>query len=407
MRDTRKFRLLRRSKIAGLTGDRSGLRRPTPRSAAPRHSGPLHSPAGFSLLELLIAMAVFLVVAGAVFSLFSPQQTQYHQEQGNIGLNIGLRNAVTQLQLDLANAGTGYYNGANIPGFPVGITLVNNPSGTGCHTSGTTAYTAACFDTLNIVTVNSSIPATHVDGAGGCSNVTNSTIDADPASGLTAAQTAANYSAGDQVLLVSSNGKLIQSFVLTGPGQVSGSWVALQHDPTNADGTNSPADDPLGITTHANSKLGVTFCTTDWIMKLAPVTYQADTSDPSDPKLVRIQGGNSLTVMEQVIGFRVGANLFGSATGTAETTSQSYNYNAAWYINPALSNPPCPGSPDQTDPCDAYDFTLIRSVQISLIGRTAPSTDPNYTFRNSFDNGPYQVQGISVVVDPRNLSMND
>jgi hypothetical protein len=28
-------------------------------------------------------------------------------------------------------------------------------------------------------------------------------------------------------------------------------------------------------------------------------------------------------------------------------------------------------------------------------------------FKNAFDNGHYQVQGIAVVVNPRNMSMND
>ncbi|MGH9355781.1 MAG: PulJ/GspJ family protein [Terriglobia bacterium] len=341
--------------------------------------------AGFSLLELLFAMAVFLIVSGAAFSLFTPQQAQFHQQEQNAGLNIGLRNTMTKLQLDLANAGTGYYVGANIPGFPVGVTLVNNPSGTGCHTSGTTTYTANCFDTLNIVAVNSAVPPIHPDGAGGCSSVTSSTIFADAAPGLTLAATAANYKAGDQILLLLGNGSKISSFILTADGAVSGSYVELQHNASNADGTNAASDDPLGITTHANSKLGITFCTADWLLNLQPITYEPDTSNANDPKLVRVQGGSTVTMMDQVIGFRVGAAIWNSSSGT---TYQTYNYDASTYDN-------------------AYDFTLIRSLRISLIGRTTPSTDPAYVFRNSFDSGRYQVQGISIVVDPRNLSMND
>ncbi len=342
-------------------------------------------PWGFSLIELLVAMVVFLVIAGAAFSLFAPQQTQFHQQEGMTGLNIGLRNVVAKLQIDLANAGTGYYTGADIPGFPVGVTLVNNPSGTGCHTLGTTTYTADCFDTLNIIAVNSSVPPIHAAGAGGCSSTTSTTIFADAASGETLAETAANYSSGDQVLLVTGNGAQISSFLLTAAGTVSGSYVELQHNASNSDGTNSAADDPLGITTNANSKLGVTFCTSDWILKLEPITYEADASDPNDPKLVRIQDGTSVTMMDQVIGFRVGAAIWNASTSS---TSATYNYDASTYYNP-------------------YDFTLIRSLRMSLVARTTPSTDPSYSFRNSFDGGPYQVQGISVVVNPRNLSMND
>ncbi|MGH9397879.1 MAG: PilW family protein [Terriglobia bacterium] len=345
---------------------------------------------GFSLIELIVAMAVFLIIAGAAFDLFSRQQAQFHQQEGDAGLNIGLRNAITKLELDLANAGTGYYMGANIPGFPVGVTLVNNPTGAGCNPTHSTTYTAACFDTLNIIAVNSSVAPIHADGPGGCSSTTSSTIFADAAPGLSLSETAANYSSGDQILLVTGNGSRISSFILTSGGSVSGNYVALEHNASNSDGTNSSSDDPLGITTHDNSKLGVTFCASDWVLKLAPITYQADASDPNDPKLVRVQGGNTVTVMDQVIGFRAGATLWNSAT---QTTSETYNYDASTYD-------------DGTNP-DAYDFTLIRSLRISLIARTKPSVDPKYVFRNTFDQGRYQVQGVSVVVNPRNLSMND
>jgi hypothetical protein len=54
-----------------------------------------------------------------------------------------------------------------------------------------------------------------------------------------------------------------------------------------------------------------------------------------------------------------------------------------------------------------YDFSAVRSVRTSIIARTPPSSDPNYPFRNSFDGGAYQILGASVVVNPRNLSMND
>jgi hypothetical protein len=50
------------------------------------------------------------------------------------------------------------------------------------------------------------------------------------------------------------------------------------------------------------------------------------------------------------------------------------------------------------------NYSLVRSVRVSLIGRTAPNiADP---FRNTFDGGPYQVLGADVVVNPRNMTMN-
>jgi hypothetical protein len=60
------------------------------------------------------------------------------------------------------------------------------------------------------------------------------------------------------------------------------------------------------------------------------------------------------------------------------------------------------GSSTASDP---YNFSLVRAIRVSLIGRTAPDYRTRYT--NSFDSGPYQVQGTAVVINPRNMSMND
>ena len=108
--------------------------------------------------------------------------------------------------------------------------------------------------------------------------------------------------------------------------------------------------------------------------------------------------------MEQVIGFRVGATLWnGGSTAAAQagdSVTTSYNYLASTYcIGGTGAN--CTGGTQLP-----YNFSLVRSVRASLIGRTSPSTT-NTGFENAFDNGHYQVQGIAVVVNPRNMSMND
>lgn len=100
--------------------------------------------------------------------------------------------------------------------------------------------------------------------------------------------------------------------------------------------------------------------------------------------------------MDQIIGFRVGAALWND--GSSNSQAASYNYDASTYaINTA-------GSTTVNVP---YNFTLVRSLRISMIGRTAPNLSATFNYRNAFDNGPYQVQGTAVVVNPRNLSMND
>jgi hypothetical protein len=74
------------------------------------------------------------------------------------------------------------------------------------------------------------------------------------------------------------------------------------------------------------------------------------------------------------------------STNGASTESFTYDYQASDY---------------------SYDFTVVRAVRVTIIGRTKPSTDPTYTYHNPFDNGKYQIRGSSIIVDPRNLTMGN
>jgi prepilin-type N-terminal cleavage/methylation domain-containing protein len=373
----------------------------------------------FTLLELLVAMTIFLLISASSLLLFSRLEATSTQQQGVVGLNIGIRNATAQLELDLANAGTGYYVGANIPSWPVGVTIVNNvpPAGTSCYDTLTSAYTTDCFDQLNILAAANSalyppINATDASGLNSpshCSDTSTGTAYGQAATGLSLTATRAKYNQGDQLLFLNGKGSKMTAAILTQaptlypPGQP----VAVQFtfNATNPDGTNTGAtwrtNDPLDIAAcdggpcPTPNSFAKQYCGGDWILKLAPVSYYVNSVNPADPQLIRQQGGANVVVMDQVIGFKVGATIWNSITDTMKT---QYNYNAATY-NVNNSSPP---------PYDsAYMFSLVRSVRVSLIGRTAPSTDPSFTFRNAFDGGPYQVQGASVVVNPRNLSMND
>ena len=165
---------------------------------------------GFSLIELLVALSLFLIVGSAAFTLFGKQQTSFLRQQGMAGMNVALRNASAQMQVDLVNAGTAFFQGANIPSWPVGVTIVNNvvTSGNSCYDATTFTYTAQCFDSINIISVAN--PATYppsnatdssgANGATNCSTTSTGTGYAQAATGLTLAQTAAKYAAGDEVL---------------------------------------------------------------------------------------------------------------------------------------------------------------------------------------------------------------
>ena len=361
------------------------------------------------MLEFLVAMAVFLVVAGSAFSLFMQQTTSSGTVQGRVALNMSLRNAATQIQMDMANAGSGYFQNANIPSWPVGVTIVNNVvnSGASCYNAGNFTYTANCFDVLNIISAADSAtvpPVNATDSTGGtnpstnCSNSSAGTAYGRAPTGLTLAQAAANFRKLDQVLFVNSTGTRITTAVLTQNARVSGNTVQFNFNATNADGSNSLANDPLDITAcdgkqpcTAGNKLGVQYCANDWIIRLSPITYQVNSANPADPILTRTQNGSTANVMDQIIGFKVGASIWNSNNSTLST---QYIYDASTYTS-------------QTSNDMAYNFTLVRAVRVSLIGRTAPSTDANFRYRNGFDQGPYQVQGTTLIVNPRNMSMND
>jgi prepilin-type N-terminal cleavage/methylation domain-containing protein len=343
---------------------------------SPRHK----SPSGFSLVELTVAMAVFLVVGGAAVALVKMHIPLFTSQQNQTGLNLSMRNGVAQMQIDVVNAGTGYYQGVNIPSWPIGITIINSAPGTGCYNAAAKTYSAACFDILNVIAMDLNTPPSNPSDIGAnCVSTTSSSLFVNPIGATTLAQLAADFHTGDQLLLVKSDGSQMTTTTLTSDGQVTGGKVKLAHNPTGADGTNNTTADPLGLSNTADSnKLGVQFCNTDWVLKLSPITYQVDATDPTDPKLTRTQGGQTNVIAEQIIGFKVGAAVWNG------TTDVTYSFDASTYN---------------------HDWSVIRAVRVSMIGRTPADITNN--FRNSFDGGAYKIESVSVVINPRNLSMND
>ncbi|MGB9071525.1 MAG: prepilin-type N-terminal cleavage/methylation domain-containing protein [Terriglobales bacterium] len=372
---------------------------------------------GFSLVELIVAMGIFMLISGFALTLFRDQQIASQGLAGQVGLNLSLRNAVAQMQMDLANAGSGYYQNLNMPSWPVGVTIVNNvvPQGGACNDAGAFTYGAACFDQVNIISgVDPNVtPPINATGPGNCSDTSLGNAYGQAAvfpNGHVAslAETAALFHRGDQLLLVAVAGtQQLTSVVLKQDPVVSNGMVRFTFNATNPDGTNPRANDPLDITTCEGHtpcslpKMTKQFCTNDWIMKIWATSYKVDLSDPTDPKLTRQVGSNNPeTVMEQVVGFKIGATLWNNGQAQFADLGE-YVYDASAYCNTACTDPP-------TSPGDmAYNFTLVRSVRVSLIGRTVPDWRGTYIYRNGFDNGPYEVQGVAVVVNPRNMSMND
>lgn len=429
---------------------------------------------GFTLLELMFAMAIFMIIGGIAFRLFFLQQNSATQLRDQAALNLALRNAVTQLQLDVSNAGSGYFHSLNVPSWPMGVSIINNvvASGSKCQTSTTTngitktTYGPTCFDKLNVISAAdpTSFPPLNISdinaGSGCIDTSTASSGSYAVAYGVpttgTLAASANLYKSGDQFLLLTADGKQLTTVVLQQNAAVEsslGKTVLFKFNPTKKDlisgstyaqGYNSMSNDPLDITTCngndpcslaqgvteaqalANAqadtqpdipdKLTNSFCGGGWLIKLNPVTYvvcagpgspspcdqSSSSPDIQDPKLERVVAGTATVVMDQVIGFKVGASIF-NATNTGAVdfdNSTGYQYDSSNYSS--VTNSSGTGSGDL-----AYNFSVIRSVRASVIARTAPNYNANYTFRNTFDNGPYQVLGTTAVVNPRNMSMND
>jgi prepilin-type N-terminal cleavage/methylation domain-containing protein len=364
---------------------------------------------GFTLVELMVAMLVFLVIGGAAVSLIKRHVPLFASEQNQATLNVGVRNAVAQMQMDVVNAGSGFYPGVNMPFFPTGITVANTGT-TSCHDAAWN-YTG-CFDRINVITADDTIPPAHPSGnAAG-------TAPADTTSGtlfltfpgVTPAPTAANltswattkFTSGTELLLIqggtdfSSGGgggcpcnPRMTTVILSSPvGTVSGSSIQVSYTPTLAGGVPATIPDLMGIITLGDTdQLTNSFDPTqDYAIKLFGISYGVDTSVPSNPKLVRVPFGTALTgsqniVAEQIIGFKV---------AVWNTLTNSYLYDST-QLKGATGN--------------CCDWTSIKAVRIDLTARTPVNSDPSVNFRNSLDGGPYQVQKTSVVINPRNLSM--
>jgi len=359
---------------------------------------------GYSLVEFLVAMAVFLVVTGSVFSLFRKDDPLFNQQQSVSGLNMALQSSITQLEIDGVNAGSGYYAGTNIPNFPVGITISENmvagvvtaPAVGDCGDNATFLYHADCFDRLNIITTDPLTPPQHLGALNGQINTTSGTMVLYTPAITTNAQAvalAAKYKQGDQLLLLTSDGSQMTTVTLAAstPATVSGTTITITYTAQTTAGVN-PSDSLL-MTTHSggtldnpHTQLGNLFGNADWLLRLQPIVYSVDDSNPADPKLIRTVGSNVDVVAEQIVGFKVGASIANST----DTLDGSYLYDASKFgVSPG------------------FDFSVIRSIRVSVIGRTAPNANSSITFRNTYDTGPYQIQGLSVVINPRNLSMTD
>jgi prepilin-type N-terminal cleavage/methylation domain-containing protein len=416
---------------------------------------PARGQMGFSLLELVVAMAVFLTVSGAAFSIFGQHANAANEQQTLSGVNIALRNAMTQMQMDLSGAGGNLLAGVtNAPPFYFSVIINNNVptvdggSAAACTPNSGWGYptSSACFDSFTALSPNNSLvkPCTTAGGTqapvldiitSGPNLAAATTVTADdpnnPGNSTTQTNDATCYKSGDELLFLMTGTSsastcdvsgdtfnfCMQVVKLTANATVSAGAIQL---PTSASG--STASDPLGLvytpggTTYFPLTLHNNFPVGAYIVNLGSganaITYSvmANPNNANDPQLVRCAGtscttSNAQVVADQIIGFKVGASLWNYQAANA-TDIANYIYNAANYCSDQVSGVNCLSWPPAA--YDPYDFTLVRAVRASVIARTPPRDNPTLSLiKNGFDSGPYLVQEAATVVDLRNLSNVD
>jgi len=380
------------------------------------------SAAGFSLIELTVAMVMFITVTAFVLGLVRRDAAAFNTQQAQSAINVALRNAVAQMQIDMMSAGAGYYPNVYVPGSPVGVTICNSNStscyyynGSACYTNGT--YTNQCFDTLNILQFSSVSPTQPTAGFNTFATNTMTLIPA-PNATMTAAQIAAAYTNGTELLLITSatsgltGEPQIMTVKLTAPATYSGTTITIQYTKTLLDGTTNcknktapcyynPVEKYLIASTGTDAMTN-SFSTADYVLLPSVITYSVDTTtDSTNPRLVRTTpDGVSSVITDRIIGFKIGAMTWGGArsvtgydssgdpiTGWDGNDVPNYKYDPTTYLYP-------------------NDFTLVRSLRVSLIGRT--NQDPGTSdYKNGFDGGNYRIEALSTIINPRNLSMLD
>jgi prepilin-type N-terminal cleavage/methylation domain-containing protein len=351
--------------------------------------------AGFSLIELMVAMTIFLIVGGAAVNLISKHEALFTSSQNQTGVNISLRNAVAQIQTDVVNAGSGYYPGSSMPFWPVGITtkMAATPN---CNTQAApVVYVQTCFDQLTVLTADPSMPSAQpsADQAG-----TLAFTIASPDLYLTFPTTpaptpamltlwAATFAPGNEILLVTGNNSnpIMAPLVIQSQGGAVGAVVTgtTLHLLVTPASPGSP--DPLGIydnnLSDANqfaavgtAASGTTFGPAkDYAIRLDATVYFVNNSNQLIRQVGIAAGAPQDAIAENVVGF----NLQEFANGGWTTLTSG------------------------------ADWTKIRAVYAQIVLRAPSQSNVGSGYKNSYDQGAYQVQGMSMVINPRNLSMNN
>jgi prepilin-type N-terminal cleavage/methylation domain-containing protein len=413
---------------------------------------------GFTLIELMMAMVVFLIIAGTAFSVFNQHINSITTQENLSGVNLALRNATAQLQMDVSAGGQNLLAGApSAPDFSAGVIINNSVPGKAAACTPNASYgypvPSACFDSITIfgpqktgcaATTTGYPPVLLLASDHGATQSAASSpfYGTDPTNSANNAADAACYKSGDELLVIETGegGGTLQcgggasdqwpycmtAVTLTSAASTSGSDIQLAIDTASSSGQASgcpgaACSDPQGILTNPGGTPNYTYAlassfspsATSYIVDIGQstsvVTYQVqlNPSNAADPQLVRCDVNGCAVLADQIIGFKVGAAL-SSNEANGQPDIANYYYDSSQYCTEALINGvsvDCDTAPTNNAP---YDYTLVRAVRVSLVARTAPRTDITFNkFSNGFDGGPYLIQQASTVVDLRGVSIGE
>ncbi|MGC2209893.1 MAG: prepilin-type N-terminal cleavage/methylation domain-containing protein [Candidatus Korobacteraceae bacterium] len=324
---------------------------------------------GFTLLELIVTLAVFSVLGLAAVMVSSQSARVSITQQAQSTLNVAVRNATAQIETDVINSGTGYFPTYNIPGAPMGIVV---------------SHVGPGLDTLTILSFSPTIIAHPTSNV----NTTSGTITVAPIAPMTATTLQQGYSVGNEIMMLSATNlnadgwPTVTTFPITAVGACSScTSFTLSYTPNTtpaSPSTGAWAADPLYVSStyatdaQGNPVLGTSFTASDWVLNTSSIVYQI-----SGNQLTRTVNNGTVSTLgavmdNNVIGFQVGVELY----NTTNTSTFTYATSAT---GPIVANP-----------------RDIRAIRISFITQTAANAV-----------SPSIDEGTTVIINPRNLSMHD
>jgi type II secretory pathway pseudopilin PulG len=352
------------------------------------HRSPKRFDSGFTMIELLIAIAVTIVIVGGAVLLFTSSVQSSTRSLKYSEIQTEARAALSQITRDLSQAGTGVpLNGIPIPSFGAGG---ENPNfacdSSQCYTAPDVPFSQGLLykvtpgnaigpaiseptDAIKVVYVDptldwSSFQAASIAPNGGSLTmpITTLPLPADPAVGLTP---------GDVLLLQNAYGSAVG--VVT---SVSGFTISFSADPLNINQLTAPSGNIKALVTPGSKPLAYP---PTQVSRLIMITYFIQSfvgPNGPDARIMRQVGAHTpVPIAEHIEDLKFTYDVVDPTTGALTANS----------LNAVIGTPPV-SQPNQ-----------IRKVNISVTARGVRRET----------NGDFLRINLTTSIGPRNLSFRD